>query len=70
MMIELAGGPRDGEWIDTQDHPAWVREFPAMKGNPLSEEDANLDGKYVRTDRMIEDRVVFEYKDADEEEGE
>ena len=62
MIIELVGGPRDGEWIDTQDHPAWdVTEFPATRGIPLSEKRMDLTGKYVKTDRLIEDRVVFEF---------
>lgn len=60
MMIELVGGPRDGEWIDTQGLPSWdVSEFPAMRGS--TEEGTDI-GKYVRTDRVNDGRIVFEYK--------
>lgn len=61
MKIELVGGPRDGEWIDTQGVPSWaVDEFPTWRGSPSPGKSDS--GRYARTDRMIEDRIVFEYK--------
>lgn len=65
MIIELAGGPRNGEWIDTQDLPSWdVDEFPTMRGCPVLGDILDPGGKYVRTDRMVENRVVFEYAEV------
>lgn len=60
MIIELVGGPRDGEWIDTQGLPSWdVDEFPTWRGSPSPGRSDG--GKYARTNRRNGNRIVFEY---------